>query len=314
MVCFIHNNYALGVILSLRLNHNLASLNIYTRYTKTLNDQNISLQRISSGVKLNSAKDDPNALAASERMNLQIRGMQMAGRNAQDSASMLQTAEGGLDGMTNMLQRARELVVQGANGTNNDSDRAVSQKEIDAMIDGVTDLAKNTGFNGVNLLSSGNAIGSGSQTYIETVIGANSGETIKIPTYDLAAGSLTTTIGMSTVNLNQVKNGGSYDIATAGHSTDAALSIIDSALNNVVAVRSKYGALENRLSDTSKNLSEMSDNITGAESSLTDADISQEMMNYSKDSILAEAANALMVQTNKMPQDILKVLENLRSR
>ncbi|MDF2882609.1 MAG: flagellin [Clostridiaceae bacterium] len=304
----------LEVTLNLRLNHNLASLNIYTRYNKTLTSQSISMERISSGIKLNSSKDDPNAIAQSERMRMQIRGLQMAGRNAQDGVSMLQSAEGGLEGMTNMLQRARELVVQAANGTYNQSDRATAQKEIDAMIDGVTDLAKNTGFNGVNLLSSGSAIGSGPQTYIETVIGANSGENIKIPTYDLTAGSLTTTIGMSTVNLNQVKNGGSYDIATAGHSTDSALQIIDSALNNVIEVRSKYGALENRLSDTSKNLSEMSDTITGAESSIRDSDIAEEMMNYTKDSILADAANALMAQTNKMPQDILRVLDNLRSK
>lgn len=314
MVCFIHNNYALGVVLNLRLNHNLASLNIYTRYSKTLTSQSVAMGRISSGIKLNSSKDDPNAIAQSERMRMQIRGLQMAGRNAQDSISMLQSAEGGLEGMTNMLQRARELVVQSANGTNNDSDRAVSQKEIDAMIDGVTDLAKNTGFNGVFLLSSGNAIGSGAQTYIETVIGANSGENIKIPSYDLSADKLTTTIGGVTVGLDQVKGTGSYNITSTGHGTDAALSIIDSALNNVIEVRSKYGALENRLSDTSKNLSEMSDTITGAESSIRDADIAEEMMNYTKDSILAEAANALMVQTNKMPQDILRVLDNLRSK
>lgn len=313
MVCFIHNNYALGVVLNLRLNHNLASLNIYTRYNKTLTSQSVAMGRISSGIKLNSSKDDPNAIAQSERMRMQIRGLQMAGRNAQDSTSMLQSAEGGLEGMTNMLQRARELVVQAANGTYNQSDRATAQKEIDAMIDGVTDLAKNTGFNGVFLLSSGKAIGLGPQTYIETVIGANSGENINIPSYNLSADKLTTTIGGVTVGLDQVKGIGSYNI-TSTHGTDAALSIIDSALNNVVEVRSKYGALENRLSDTSRNLNEMSDTITGAESSIRDADIAEEMMNYTKDSILAEAANALMVQTNKMPQDILKVLENLRSR
>ncbi len=286
-VC-IRNDHALKVVLNLRLCHNLASLNIYTRYTKTLKDQNISLQRISSGVKLNSAKDDPNALAASERLNMQIRGMQMAGRNAQDSASMLQTAEGGLDGMTSMLQRARELVVQGANGTNTVSDKGIIQDEIDSMIDGVTDLAKNTEFNGVKLLSS-------TPGYIETVIGANSGDTLKIPTFDLTADNI-----------------GLKDLVTSD--PDKALQTIDYALDAIVGVRSKYGALENRLTDSYDNLNEMSDKVTGAESSLADADISEEILNYSKDSILSQAANALMAQTNKMPQDILKVLENLRSR
>lgn len=289
----------------MRLNHNLASLNIYTQYSKTLASQNIALQRISSGIKLNSAKDDPNAIAESERMKMQIRGLQMAGRNVQDGVSMLQTAEGGLDGMTNMLQRARELVVQAANGTNNAADKQTIQNEISSMIDGATDLANNTEFNGVKLLSSGNPIGSSTTSNIETVVGANSGETLKIPTYNLAATELkdpTTSFSLEDVKTMVVNN------------PDNALQTIDYALNAIVDVRSKYGAIENRLSDSYNNLNEMSDRVTGAESSITDADISEEMMNYSKDNILAEAGNALMAQTNKMPQDILKVLENLRSR
>lgn len=289
----------------MRLNHNLASLSIYTQYSKTLNSQSVALQRISSGIKLNSAKDDPNAIAQSERMKMQIRGLQMAGRNAQDSVSMLQTAEGGLDGMTNMLQRARELVVQAANGTNTDADKKTIQNEISSMIDGATDLANNTEFNGVKLLSSGNQIGSSTTSNIETVVGANSGDTLKIPTYNLTANKLIDPI--TSLSLEDVKT-------MVVNNPDNALQTIDYALNAIVDVRSKYGALENRLSDSYNNLNEMSDRVTGAESSITDVDIAEEMMNYSKDNILVDAGIALMAQTNKMPQDILKVLENLRSR
>ncbi|QAT39946.1 flagellin [Clostridium sp. JN-9] len=295
----------------MRLCHNLASLNIYTRYTKTLKDQNISLQRISSGVKLNSAKDDPNALAASERLNMQIRGMQMAGRNAQDSASMLQTAEGGLDGMTSMLQRARELVVQGANGTNTDLDKGIIKNEINSMIKGVTDLANFTEFNGVKILASEDSVDLNKPGYIDTVIGANSGDTLKIPTYNLTADK----IGDPSI-LKDLQQVGDLMKGTADKAPqpDKALQTIDYALDAIIAVRSKYGALENRLTDSYDNLNEMSDKVTGAESSLADADISEEILNFSKDSILSQAANALMAQTNKMPQDILKVLENLRIR
>ena len=138
----------------MRLSHNIASLNVYAAYSKALEKQSIAINRISSGYKVNNAKDDPNAIAQSERMRMQVRGLQMAGQNAQDGVSMLQTAEGGLDGMTSMLQRVRELVVQSGNGSNTEDDKKTMQNEIDQMIAGMDETANNTEFNGVSLLKS----------------------------------------------------------------------------------------------------------------------------------------------------------------
>ena len=170
----------------MRINKNIASLNIYKAYSKNLTKQSSSLGRISSGIKINSSKDNPNAIAQSERFRMQIRGLQMAARNTQDGVSMLQTAEGGLEGITNSLQRVRELLVQ-AGGTTTDSDKEIIQKEINQMLDGANDMANNTEFNGVKLLAGGKNDGS---VTIEMVTGANVGEKIDIPKYDLTTEGL----------------------------------------------------------------------------------------------------------------------------
>ncbi|HEY5587059.1 MAG TPA: flagellin, partial [Ruminiclostridium sp.] len=211
------------------ISSNSPSLEIYRTYSQNLSKQSTALMQISSGVKINSAKDDPNAIAQSERFRMQIRGLQMAGKNTQDGVSMLQTAEGGLDGMTSSLQRARELLVQ-AGGILTDSDKKDIQTEINQTLNGVDDMANNTEFNGVKLLSDGNNDGS---VNIAMVTGANVGEKVDIPKYDL------TTQGLGL-------NSGTVDV----NNVDASLENIDNALQNIVSARSKYGALENRFEST----------------------------------------------------------------
>lgn len=277
----------------MRVNKNVASLNIYRAYSENLTKQSSALGRISSGVKINKSKDNPNAIAQSERLRIQIKGLQMAARNTQDGISMLQTTEGGLDGITHSLQRVRELLVQ-AGGATTPSDKEVIQQEIDQMIKGAEDMANNTDFNGVKLLVGGNNNGSES---IETSVGANVGEKIDIPKYNLTAEGL-------------ALNNGNVDVNNIAGS----LEYIDHALNVIIDARSKFGALQNRFESSYNSTIETAEKIQSAESDIRDADMAEEMMEYAKYNILIEAGNAMMVQTNKFPQDILRVLENVRSR
>ncbi len=293
----------------MRLNHNLASLNIYREHIKVLGNQSKALDRISSGNKINSAKDNPNAIASSERMRMQIRGLQMAQRNAQDGVSMLQTADGGLDSITNMLQRIRQLTVQAGSGTNTPSDIENIQMEINEMIEGIDSIAANTEFNGVHVL---NPEGDPSVAYDNNApskklimpIGANVGEEVEIPLYDVSSNNLTD----GTNSLSELKDG------LEGLGVDKALSIIDGATNTVLSVRSKYGALSNRFESTYNKVAEIHDTITGAESQIRDADIAEEMMEFAKNNVLIDAGHAMMVQSNKFPQDVLRILENVKSR
>jgi flagellin len=283
----------------MRISKNITSLNIYKAYSQNIKKQSTALGRISSGVKINSAKEDPNALAQSERLRMQIRGLQMAARNTQDGVSMLQTSQGGLNGITDSLQRVRELLVK-AGGSTSDADKVIIQSEIDQMIKGVDDMAKNTEFNKVNLLTGGANDGSVS---IETVTGANVGEKIDVPKYNLTAKGLE--LNYTEVDGTDVKNINVNDI-------DGSLQIIDTALNVVVGARSKYGAIENRFESSYNSTIGMAEKIQSAESGIRDTDMAEEIMEYSKYNILIEACTAMMAQSNRFPQDALKILENVR--
>jgi flagellin len=277
----------------MRVNKNIASLNIYRAYSENLSKQRGTLERLSSGIKINSSKDNPNAIAQSERLRMQIRGLQMAARNTQDAISMLQTAEGGLEGITNSLQRVRELLVQ-SGGATTSNDKMIIQNEIKQMLDGANDMANNTEFNGVKLLVGGKNDGS---VVIESTNGANVGEKIDISKYNLTTEGLE----LSDENIN---------VSSIGTSIDN----IDKALDIIISARSKYGALENRFESNYNSTVEISDEVQSAESGIRDTDMAEEMMEYAKYNILIEAGNTMMAQTNKFPQDILRVLENVRSR
>ncbi len=280
----------------MRINKNIASLNIYRAYSENLTKQSSALGRISSGIKINSAKENPNAIAQSERLRMQIRGLQMAARNTQDGVSMMQTAEGGLEGITTSLQRVRELLVK-AGGVTTPEDKDIIQKEINQMLDGSDDMANNTEFNGVKLLTGGANDGS---KVIETLTGANVGEKIDIPKYDMTA------VGL------ELKNGTTVNVDV--NNIDDSLILVDKALDTIIGARSKFGALENRFESSYNSTIEISDKIQSAESGIRDTDMAEEMMEFSKYNILIQAGNAMMAQSNKLPQDALRVLENLRSR
>lgn len=286
----------------MRLNVNLASLNIYREHLKTVKGQSTTIDRISSGNKANRAADNPNAIAQSERMRIQIRGLQMANRNAQDGVSMLQTAEGGLDSVTAALHRIKELSVQ-AGGVTSADDKVVIQNEISEIISGIDDIVKNTEFNGVKLIGDEKVTDNNMPKIIDMSTGANVDERISIPVYNLSSNYIgDTSKGKYLESIDVTKEGG----------MDEAFSILGGALDTVLSVRSKYGALQNRFESTVEITSVVGETIQRAESDMRDADIAEEMMNYAKYNLLMEAGNAMMVQSNKFPQDILRILENVK--
>jgi flagellin len=286
----------------MRLNHNLASLNIYREHIKTLVGQSASSERISTGNKINGAKDNPNGLAQSERFRIQIRGLQMAQKNTQDGISMLQTAQGGINSITSALQRVKELSIQ-AGGANTLEDKGVIQDEIKQLISGLNDTANNTEFNGIKLIGDNTVASNGSPKILNMATGANVGDSVEMPVFDLSSDKL----GKNVV-------GGKLDDidVTAAGGVDAAVSIIDAALNTVLSVGSNYGALEGRFESSYDMNDAINFNMESAESNIRDADIAEEMMAYAKYNVLMEAGNAMMVQSNKFPQDILRILENVK--
>lgn len=290
----------------MRLYHNLASLNVYREQNKVLAKQSKAIGRISSGYKVNSAKENPNIISQSERFRMQIRGTQMAARNVQDGTSMLQTAEGGLDSITGMFQRVRELVIQSGSASNTSDEKNNIQAEISQLMDGINSIAKNTEFNGVKLLYNEDMTDNRKPGSLYMPSGSNTGEKIEVPYFNMAIKSGTLTMSDGTT-----RDFSKLDIS-AGTSLGDALGMIDSALNTVISIRSQYGALENRFDSSYESLNEIADRIQGAESSIRDSDIAEEMMEYSKDNILVEAGNAMLAQTNRLPQDVLRVLENMR--
>jgi flagellin len=295
----------------MRLNHNLASLNIYREHIKTIKGQSTAAARISSGSKINYSGDGPNALAQSEKLRIQIRGLQMAQRNVQDGVSMLQAAEGGLTNVTSALHRLKELVVQ-SGGATADQDKAVIQNEINQLMDGVDTTVRNTEFNGIKLLADDTIDftqndNKENNKVIYMTSGANVGEKIEIPVYNLTSDK----IGIVTGNPATSKYLKDIDVTKSG-GLDEALGIIDGALETVLSASSKYGALENRFDSVYNIADTVGMDIQKAESGLRDADVAEEMMNYAKYNILMEAGTAMMVQSNKFPQDVLRILQNVK--
>ncbi|KEI10660.1 flagellin [Clostridium botulinum C] len=277
----------------MRLNHNMASLTICREQEKVWNSQSMYMNRISSGFKINSAKDNPNGLVLSEKMRVQIRGLQIAQRNAQDGMSMLQSADGALEEVQSMIIRIRELSIQ-AGGATNENDRQALKSEINQMIDGIDDALKHSDFNGKSILSSKEK----NKTHEKMAIGANVGEVIDIPVYHLSSNDL---------NLDSLK-GKKLDGDTIGNY----LEVVDNAVDRISDIRGKYGALCNRFEGTYNEIHEIHDTIVGTESKIRDTDIAEAMMNLARDNILIEAGQAMLVQSNQFPQDALRVLEGVK--
>lgn len=274
----------------MRINHNISALNTYRQLSINQTLGNKSLEKLSSGLRINRAGDDAAGLAISEKMRGQIRGLDMASKNAQDAISLIQTAEGALNETHSILQRMRELAVQAANDTNNDNDRLELQKEVEQLIQEIDRIAGNIEFNTKKLLDGSlTASGSGALTF---QIGANEGQNIELEINAMTASGL----GVSGLDISSQSG------------ADKAITTIQSAIDKVSSERAKLGAYQNRLEHTINNLGTASENLTAAESRIRDVDMAKEMMEFTKMNILQQAATAMLAQANMQPQMVLQLL------
>jgi flagellin len=266
---------------------NIASLRAGNAATAASNMLQSAMQRLSTGQRINSGKDDAAGIAIASSMTASIRGMNQGIRNANDGIAMSQTADGALNEVTNMLQRVRELAVQSASGTYSDSDRTNLQTEVTALTGQITSIVDNTKFNGVALFD-GSAGTSGSVT-IQT--GATSSDTVAV---DFAA-----------VDLSAAT---SIDLSSASGATSA-LDTIDTALATVSTKRATFGAASSQLQSAVNNLSSNVENLSQARSGIQDADFSTETANLAKAQILSQASTAMLAQANQSQQGVLSLLK-----
>lgn len=337
----------------MRINHNIAALNTYNKLSANTSATQGSLEKLSSGLRINSAADDAAGLAISEKMRGQIRGLDQASSNAQDSISMVQTAEGALNETQSILQRMRELSVQSANDTNTDDDRAELQKEVDQLSQEITRISTDTEFNTKKLID-------GTAQNVTFQIGANEGQNIALSINNMSSSSLKVSGGTvsgdgATLTVKGAAADGSDDVTAtwqdavvdadltdgddstvAGYydggtlvraaeekladgevginissqtAADDAITVIDNAIKSVSGERSKLGAVQNRLDHTINNLETSSENLTSAESRIRDVDMAAEMMEFTKNNILAQASQSMLAQANQQPQGVLQLLQ-----
>jgi flagellin len=244
----------------MRINHNIASLNTYRQLTAGTNAAGKSMEKLSSGLRINRAGDDAAGLAISEKMRGQIRGLEMASKNSQDAISLIQTAEGALNETHSILQRMRELAVQASNDTNNSNDRTALQNEMDQLAKEINRIANNTQFNTKDLLK-----GDFASSALSFQVGANPNQTISLTIGNMSAASLG-------VALTNTESATGLDISSASASFADAISKIDAAIQTVSSERAKLGAYQNRLEHTINNLGTSAENLTAAESRIRDVD------------------------------------------
>jgi flagellin len=282
------------------INTNLVSLNAQRNLSTSQSSLATSMQRLSSGLRVNSAKDDAAGLAIAERMNSQVRGMNVAARNANDAISLSQTAEGALGKVSDLFQRMRELAVQSANGTNTAADRTSLNEEFVQLAQEATRTLGGTQFNGQNILATTN-----DSTF---QIGANntaSIDRITVTAFDWAGNSdITGTLGSAVITGTDVPTVQITDVSTA----QGALTSIDSAINAINSQRAEFGAVQNRFENVVANLMVATENQSAARSRIMDADYASETANLSRASILQQAGNAMVAQANQLPQQVLALL------
>lgn len=277
------------------MNHNIAALSAYRNLTYNYGMMNRAMERLSSGLRINRAADDAAGLAISEKMRAQIRGLEMAEKNALDAISLLQTAEGALGETHSILHRIRELSIQAANDTYmTEVDRQAMQEEVNALLDELDAITGRTEFNTQKLLD-------GSFTDKKFHIGANTGQNISFSINDMGVDAL----GLG--HLRADATGTSGGILTQEEANDA-IDVLDKAINNVSRERARIGATQNRLEHTMNNLSTMRINLTSAESRIRDADIAKEMMEFVKYSMLTQVGQIVLAQANQVQQGMLQLL------
>lgn len=262
--------------MSLSINTNIEAMDAERNLSNTESSLATSMQRLSSGLRINSAADDVAGYAISQRFQGQINGLTQAQQNSQDAVSLAQTAQGSLNEVEQMLQRVRELAVQYQNGTNTESDKEAIVSEVGQLTSEIERVGTTTQFNGVDLLSSA--------TTISFQVGADQGEIIAVSTISLGA-------AVGTLSL-------------------ASITGIEAAINSVSAAAGEFGAVQNRIQYTLDNLATYSENLSSAESSIVDVNMAEEMTTFTKEQVLQQAGVSMLAQANQLPQAVLKLLES----
>ncbi len=270
--------------MGLRINTNVPAINTSRVLQRSTSSLNRSLERLSSGLRINRARDDAAGLAIAEGFNSQVRGAQVAQRNTQDGVSLVQTAEGALSETHAILQRVRELAVQASNGTQSTNNRTALHTEVRQLLEQIDDIAVDTEFNGVKVLSA-------NQT-VTLQSGAYTSQTLNVT----VAGAKTSDLKISTVSVSTLANAVS------------AISTIDTAIQSVSTLRSNLGAYQNRLEFTMNTLAIQEENAAASESAIRDADIARETISFTRNQILVEAGTSMLAQSNVLPQSALSLL------
>ncbi|BDM21660.1 flagellin [Pseudomonas sp. LRP2-20] len=279
--------------MALTVNTNTTSLGVQKNLNRASDALSTSMTRLSSGLKINSAKDDAAGLQIATRMTSQIRGQTMAIKNANDGISIAQTAEGAMQEQTNILQRMRELAVQANNSSNSDEDRNALNKEFASMSDELTRIANSTQLNGKNLLNT--------SATMSFQVGSNTGSEnqISITLADLTAATLSVDSGSIAISGTDATIGGNFS---------AAVDAIDAALQSINTQRADLGAVQNRLTSTINNLQNINENAEAARSRVQDTDFAAETAQLTKQQTLQQASTSVLAQANQLPSAVLKLL------
>ena len=267
--------------MSLRINQNIAAMNAHRNLSVTDGQMSKSLEKLSSGFRINRAADDAAGLSISEGLRSQVGGLKVAVRNAQDGISVVQTAEGALTEVHSILQRVRDLQVQGMNGSNDATSKAAIDSEVGALGDEIAAIGTRTKFNGVALFGA-------THTF---QVGANAGDTLDVDTSGVDLAALSTTVkGL-----------------TAG--TSANITSVDTEITNISTARSGLGASQNRLEHNINSLNVAVENLSASESRIRDTDMAEEMVSFTRSQILSQAGTAMLAQANQASQGVLRLLQ-----
>lgn len=281
--------------MGMQINTNVSALNAYRNLSNTQNDLSKSLEKLSSGLRINRAADDAAGLAISEGLRSQVNGLNVAARNAQDGISVIQTAEGALTEVHSILQRVRDLAVQAGNDSNNADSRGAIKTEVDQLTAELNRISTTTNFNGIDLLTGANAgDGTGQLTFQVGAGGVAANDQIVVSLTGADVGAVATAVGALT-----------FDSAT---NAAAAIVAIDTQITSVSSARAGLGAAQNRFESTINSLNVSAENLSAAESRIRDVDMASEMVKYTASNILSQAGTAMLAQANQSTQGVLQLL------
>ncbi|BDZ39178.1 flagellin [Microbacterium suwonense] len=301
--------------MGMQINTNVSALNAYRNLSSTQNDLSKSLEKLSSGLRINRAADDAAGLAISEGLRSQVNGLNVAARNAQDGISVIQTAEGALTEVHSILQRMRDLAVQGGNDSNNVESRAAIQNEANQLGAELSRISESTNFNGINLFQAGGdpaatpAVPAGPAT-LSFQVGSdgNAASQISVKMLDLSTALSDGTTDLVTLGAGTLATDASgFDVTDAAAAAKT-ITLIDAAITNVSTGRAELGAAQNRFESTINSLNVSSENLAAAESRIRDTDMAAEMVKYTAANILSQAGTAMLAQANQSNQGVLQLL------